>query len=215
MSISATAFARYLSGGGHDWRQQDYDAKKFIDAVKGEAVNGFATVPVRGVRFRLDQSNAHMAVHWFAQMACDYLTSSAVLQAPFVFVPVPDSSCTSGSKRVSKTYTLAKGLADMFENARVHDMLRWESAMTPSHQGGSRNPQLFYDDLVFVKDIPKMPIILVDDVITTAGHVTGIAARIAREGGEVEHILSAGKTVWQQEDETFGVFELEFEDFNE
>ena len=61
------AFAAYLTKTHRAWRNEDYNAYKFVRAVKGRVIKGYAWVPVGRGSQRLSQVNAGQAVIWFAQ----------------------------------------------------------------------------------------------------------------------------------------------------
>lgn len=62
--LRVVTIAQYLTV--QHQRQQDYEATKFIKAVKGEPFGGWATLTVRGTTVRLEASNAHEACGWAA-----------------------------------------------------------------------------------------------------------------------------------------------------
>src|SRR5688500_3131404 len=77
-----------------DWRQSDYSAYKFVQALKGKLVKKWAWVPVLGKKNKLENENASDAFGWFADMVADYVANHQLaenLQEPFSVVPVPNS----------------------------------------------------------------------------------------------------------------------------
>src|SRR6267143_3346780 len=80
------------------WRPQDHNASKFVKAVKGETLNGYAYVPVLGVRRHLNNANLDDSVEWLGDMVASYMQEAA-MEPPFVLVPVPNSSITTKSSK--------------------------------------------------------------------------------------------------------------------
>jgi len=108
---------------------------------------------------------------------------------------------------------LAKALAVQL-GGEVWDRLRWKTIMTPSSQGGTRDPQELYDNLVVTKQPPpKGSLMLIDDVRTTGAHLLAAAARLAEKGGRVPLAICAARTVWNQDEEPFSILEEQLEDF--
>jgi orotate phosphoribosyltransferase len=85
--------------------------------------------------------------------------------------------------------------------------------MTPSSQGGTRDPQVLYDNLVITRELPSTPIVLVDDVRTTGAHFVAAVAKLARAGVASSLALCAARRVDTQEDSPFSVREEEFSEF--
>jgi hypothetical protein len=76
MPLTVISFTPYLSGKSGVRRINDeWDAYKFIQALKGNTINGYASVPVLGHRYRLDSSNTERTLKWFGRMASNYILS--------------------------------------------------------------------------------------------------------------------------------------------
>jgi len=61
--------------------------------------------------------------------------------------------------------------------------------------------------------MPRDPIILVDDVLTTGGHVKACAAYIADKGGDLLLTVCGGRAVHSQRPNPFEVSTEEIEEF--
>jgi hypothetical protein len=156
MALKVISFATYLTNVNVVWRGEDYDALKFVKAVKGKPINRYAYVPVGNTRRLLQQQNADDAIGWFGEIAAAP-TENQRLASPLILVPIPNSSCTVKNGIVPRTSILADALAARLEKTEVWDRLRWKTAMTPSSQGGTRDPQDFMTILWSRKDRPKEP----------------------------------------------------------
>lgn len=83
----------------------------------------------------------------------------------------------------------------------------------PSSQGGTRDPQELYDNLVVTEEIPNGGIVLIDDVRTTGAHLRAAAAKLAQKGGRVSMAVCAARTVLNQDQNPFSIMEEALEDF--
>lgn len=210
MPLTVISFAAYLTRGEFPWRDEDWHASKFIKAIKGEPINGYAWVPIGKVPRRLRQDNADDAIQWFGEIVS---AANVKVVIPSFLVPIPNSQCTVGKAIVPRTVALAQSLANYLPNVHVLDCLRWEKAMQSARKGGSRNPQEIYDNLVITTKVDRKRIILVDDVRTTGAHLQAAAAKVHSEGGKCQTAVCAGRTVWAQEDEPFSMVKEELPDF--
>jgi hypothetical protein len=48
MPLTVVSFATYLSAPGTQWRFKDWDAYKYVQALKGNQIKKFARIPVLG-----------------------------------------------------------------------------------------------------------------------------------------------------------------------
>ena len=210
MAITIVSFATYLTRP--PWNDGDGYALKFVKAVKGKSFGGFAIVPVLGKNKTLQASNADEAISWFAELAAAEITKLG-LPEPLILVPLPNSTSTVRSKNAPRTAFLAQFIAARLNNAKVWDGLRWTKEMTPTHQGGTRNPQKLYEALTVTSTPPKGTLILVDDVFTKGGHVQAAVARLTEKKGTCGHAVCAGRTVLESEKKPFAVVQEQIEDF--
>ena len=102
MALRVVSFATYLVRVDAVWRDGDYNALKFVKAIKGLPVNMYARVPVCGVIHLLEQSNAEEAIEWFGQLGAEYILAQN-LARPITFVPVPNSSCAVPNAAIPRT----------------------------------------------------------------------------------------------------------------
>lgn len=210
MALSVISFATYLTRA--PWNNDDHHALKFVKAVKGKTFGGWAIVPVLGRNKELRAANADDAVDWFAELGAAEIVKLAV-RAPAILVPLPNSTSTVKSRNAPRTALLAERIAGKLKNARVWDGLRWAKEMTPTHQGGTRDPQRLYDNLVVTSTPPKGTLILIDDVFTKGGHLQAAVARLAEKNALCELAICAGRTVLESPEQPFLVVRQELEDF--
>lgn len=198
MPLKVVSFCTYRTSKGSGWRERDYAACKLIKALKGKPVNGWADVPVAGRRVRLDASNAASAPALFGELAARGIKWDQ--HGPYALVPVPNSDCIVGSDQPPRTLKMATQLANHIKagDVIVADVLRWSEALPPAHEQGGwgrRDPQQLYPRLRLSGALPEgRGIVLVDDVLTSGGHLRAAAAFLEAQGGTVNGAVCAGRT---------------------
>jgi hypothetical protein len=212
MAVKAVCFCAYLTDTTSPWRDGDYNANKFIKAFKGERIKGYANIPVGNAWYCLEESNRDSAIDLFGEMATVYIALKHKTR-PLAFVPFPSSQCVAGRRVVSPTYRLADAIASRLQRVEVWDGLRWSQPMTPSHQGGIRDANYFYEHLVITKKLPNAEIVIVDDVLTSGAHIRAAVAKLAEKNGKCRLAICAGRTVSVQVKNPFDVIEEKLDDF--
>lgn len=215
MAVRVTHFCSYLTNVNSPWRPEDFDAYKFVHALKGHQLRGYAKIPVRGSTKRLNGTNIDSAIGWFADMATDFLTGQRALKK-FMLVPIPNSSSTVRGGAKPRTVKLADALAARIgERAKVLDCLRWKKNLgSASAEGGPRDAKTLYENLqVTEKFVEGTEIVLVDDVMTSGGHFQAATARLRGHGAVVRFAVCGGRTTKLQEKRAFSVEEEPLEDF--
>lgn len=103
-----------------------------------------------------------------------------------------------GSDATPKTLVLAAALREtlMPGQAGVFDLLRWDEVISPAHLvGGTRDPQELYSLLrLRARDLPRLPpIVPIDDVLASGGHLRAAAAFVTDCGAQVQMAICAGR----------------------
>jgi hypothetical protein len=212
MGVKIVCFCAYLTNIGIPWRDDDYNANKFISAFKGEPINGYAKILVGKTWHRLQESNRDLAVDWFGEMAAEYVKNRHKAR-PLAFCPIPSSGCVVGANVVSPTYRLAEAIASNLQSVTVWDGLRWSAAKIPAHQGGPRDPHYFYEHLVVAKKLPDAEIVLVDDMFTSGSHMQAAKAKLVHKGGKCSLCLCGGRQVTEQVNRPFDIIVEELQPF--
>jgi hypothetical protein len=189
--------------------QSEYNAHKFIQAIKERPVKGYAWIPVGADKRKLEQSNRHRAAVWFGELAAAEILER--VPEPRVLVPIPNSDCVVGTAE-SRTAKLAREIAQHMP-ATIWDGLRWVEPNTPSSQGGPRDPAVLLANLRMVRRPATGSCVLVDDVTTSGGHFRAAATKLQSRGMTVALAIAAGQTVHEPVDNPFGWVEVTLDDF--
>ena len=204
MPLKVVCFCRYLTVVDIAWRPDDWNALKFIHAIKGRRINGYAEVPILGTRKRLNKANLDSAIDWAGLLVTEYFHKNNI-RPPFTLVPVPPSTCTQAYRGSSRTLVLARTIArNAKSEIKVVDCLRWRKRQLAASRGGPREPEILYPNLALTKRLDTVHHILVDDVKTSGGHLQACAAALRNGGAKVRIALCIGLTVHDQSKPPFG-----------
>lgn len=205
MSLIIHSFARLPSWNPAEaeWRQTDYNAHKFAHALKGDKVNGYGYFPwPQGRSTRLEQANAGVATLAFGEWGAEKISQLGVPRA--ILVPIPSSSQTAFDDDTAPSRLAhaiqQHGRGQLF----VARVLRFLEPRIPARLGGTRNPQVLQANMeVRHGSFDALPIVLVDDVVTSGGHMLAAARCLQARGCTVSFGLSGASTVLGPEDEMF------------
>ncbi len=195
MPLKVVCFCSYLTATHNPWRPRDFDAHDFVHALKGRQLNKYARIPVFGKDRILENKNLSDAADWFAEMAKDYFQKHHI-RPPLCLVPVPSSTSSIRSPKKPETLKLANAIArTVGRGCQVKDCLRWKKAVIPASTGGPRDPEILYSNLVVTRSLGSLPHILVDDVLTSGGHLQASATVLKEKGATVRMAICGGRTV--------------------
>ena len=196
MTLDVYCCCTYRTSPPRLWTDRDFAACKLIRALKGEPLSGWANIPVARERIRLDASNSATAVDVFGRLvAASFHWPSRLMS----LVPIPNSLNTVFSDSTPRTKTLADALsrhAAAPSDLNVADVLRWREPMPSAHAWASaRYPEQLYPNLRLIRALQwQSPVLLVDDLLTTGGHMRAAAAFLEDQGATVFGGVCAGRS---------------------
>jgi phosphoribosylpyrophosphate synthetase len=208
----------HLTDVNGPWRRADYNAHDFVFAVKDRQLNGYAWIPCRGIQRYVNNGNRDLTLQLFGEMAADIEVEPLPIADPCL-IPVPNGYATIDGPpprtlAQARAYAVALGGA-----AKAVDLFRWAHVMpSASRQGGTRDPQQLYEALRTraegLKELVRdRPCALVDDVLTSGGHLQACAAALKDLGHRAVVAVVAGVSDQEQIGNPFGVRMEEIEDF--
>jgi hypothetical protein len=188
--------------GGPAWREQDWQANRFVKCVKGEPFKGYIRVSLRAGERRFDDRTKDELLTLICGSVVRKLAGLRS-PAPLCVVPVPNSGATSRT-RSFRTLDLAERIAGMSSDHLVASgALRWRQRLAPAHEGGPRDPALLRDNLIMTKR-PDEPVVIFDDVLTTGGHMVACCRRLMADGITPLAGLVIGRAVQVQQQKMLG-----------
>jgi hypothetical protein len=205
MGLRTISLFTYRTKGG-GWTAEQLGVLRFVHALKRRDLGGTADVLLqRGQpKRRLEEQNAGEAFDWFAEMVVPVLRDE-LATTRVVLVPVPDCGCTEDVVE-SRTSALAIAVARRAPAVVVSDILRWRRRMPSARSGqGSRSPVSIYQNLRLRSGWGPLsrPHVLVDDVVTTGGHLRACAAFLHNHGARVERAICAARSDQYPPDDPF------------
>jgi hypothetical protein len=176
-----------------------------VKALKGHPFNRYFEVTVGGERRRFDSFTArefHPIVH--GAMARAILRRT---QGEVCLVPIPNSPVTSVDHPDFRTKDLAQGIADFGQGRLIcKPHLVFEEEQVSSRSGGPRDPEHF-EAVYKVLDNPKGQIVLVDDVLTSGGHLIGAYWKLTARGCDLPLAATWGRAITVQREARLQVVE--------
>jgi predicted amidophosphoribosyltransferase len=155
--------------------------------------------------YGLDVQTSEQALNWFGDLSAETLRVMDIPR-PILLVPIPNSDCVLNSKAEPRTKLLATSIARRTKQVIVADVLRWNRKLLSAHRGGVRDRYRLADALSLTAELPSgASCILVDDVLTTGGHVIAAASRLNAEGMSCMNALCLARTIRCRHPQTFGV----------
>jgi hypothetical protein len=186
----------YLTDISNPWRSEDHTASKMVKALKGDEINGHFFHVVKGQNKRFDQANISEFLDRIPPALARMIARH--VDGPATLVPIPNSHVTAVNTPNFRTLELAKAVA-----AQSKGQLTAAPALvfkTPQHKsraGGKRSPQHFEAAYRIAQEV-KGPIVLLDDVCTSGGHLIGAHWKLQSATRDVVLAAAFGRSTKQQ-----------------
>lgn len=208
-TLTVWSMLRYLTEIGVKWRDEDFVSRNIVKIVKDEPFNGYFNLKFSGGTRRFDQQNGHTLLPaLYGGMAKKI---GGTIAGEFSIVPIPNSDGIASSAADFRTLVHVRAIAAAIgPRATAIDALRWNGPKDKAHQGGSRNPQVHFDNLRVTKPVTGT-VILFDDVMTTGSQLIGSYRRLARDAVAPGCAFVIGRTAHEQHDKMSGWVQEEAE----
>ena len=206
MSVSVDSQAQYLTTPVGKMRPQDHDATFMVKMVKGLPVGArqYAWVNVGGINTKVTPTSGGRAIDWFAHWAVAKINASFG-DGKVALLPIPSSKTIASNAEDSRPAALARRIAELRKNTVCHTGLCFGKEQPSTCEGGSRDPEEIYPELVLTSPPPEGKLVLLDDVLTTGGHMVACAWKIEDAGRNVTQGLACGRTAHEPLDDPFAV----------
>jgi hypothetical protein len=197
MTLWVRAFGAYRAEIASGWRSQDYLVRNLVKSLKGEPFNGYSDFKLGGRAHQINAQDDKPAYALWANWAGVRIRDDLNL-GQVTLVPVPSSSQTRFGQDTCPV-RMANSVAALIPKAAVvGNFLRHKAAQPKAHsEGGTRDADQIEPTLACRVTDTSLPVVLIDDVMTTGGHLKACARVLREHGLTVEHVLLAGRTVWE------------------
>ncbi|WP_371038669.1 hypothetical protein [Rhodosalinus sp. FB01] len=218
MPLTVVPMVQYLTQPVEEMRDQDYKSLSIAKAVKGREPGGRAKSMRLGDKtYSFGPGDPAGAIDLWTAWAVNVI--SGAMNPPngqLVIVPVPNSQATTADNDDFRTWELARRIAAAIgENVQALDELRWSEVMPKASEGGPRQAYDLFPKLhCTLKNDPGVDRILLDDVMTSGGHLQASAARIKASGAAVEAAIVCGRTMHVQVTNPFSMPIEKLSDFD-
>lgn len=208
--LKVISFATYLTDIDVKWRNQDYTSHKIVKSLKREEFQGYIPARVDGKWRRLTTENAadlHPTLHQIvAKELVERFPDGATL------VPIPNSHVVASDTDDFRTLEFAEGVRDASnEVLDSAPALVFSEALPKAHSGsGSRDPRFLQEKYKLLSK-PESPVILIDDVYTSGGHLIAAAWVLRDQNINVSLACAWARTTDDRPEKVFAVVEDELE----
>lgn len=219
MPITVSSFASYRVDveDGVPWRPEDYEAYKFIKALKGEHFRKHASRAFGGGLYYVHgDGNFDQAFAYFGAVIGSWLRGFNT--GPLALIPVPNKAYLAWPLDRPRTASLADAIAANIPDGKVVVALGWSQQLPRAHDDPSmRNPARLYPYLtchpMTTLEVHGRTCILVDDMFTSGSTIQACAARLQQHGLAVPGALCAGRRSEGDVADPFAISNHQIEDF--
>lgn len=194
------SLCEYLASG-ETLEPDHFKPYNIVKAIKGEPFKGYAWLEVDGRSVKLEASNREVAFQWAAERLAT--TISGAVKGPVTIVPVPGHlHCSTSDVEAGGVFRLAALTAERLRQrgcvAYPFSLLHLHVPQPSAHQeGGTRDVEQLKQNLKVVNATNIATVIIMDDVVTSGGHLLAAHQVVAAAGHRVhDTAFSVGRTVY-------------------
>lgn len=185
------------------WSSSDYAARNLVAALKRREFNGYSNIKVGQTNYHIDntvegQANALVVA---SRVIAQKIQDAGYEAARVVPIPASDHIDPCGEFTGRR---LAEAIQGINANFRAAPVLYFNEVQLKSADGGTRDPHEIKQHLRIAGDLDG-PVVLLDDVCTTGGHLKAAARFLADLDHEVEDAFVVGRTAWEKPEKMFAV----------
>ena len=191
-------------GWTEKWTDADFRARNLVKALKRETFNGFSEWQVTATKqtLRVDNTPAGqtMALRLALSKLFDLFAKAGIEEARVVPVPSSKTVAPGDGSTGSRLVTAIAGIKPTMLACPV---LFFNEPQPKTADSGSRRWQDILPHLRGKVPAGGGPIILLDDVMTSGGHLRACARFFAERGESVNDAFVVGRTVWERPESMF------------
>lgn len=188
-----------------DFNQADFKAYKFVKAVKGKDFNGYAVLRQADTEYRIENNvqGRMRAMTLAGRMLAGKILHQLNLPAAAI-VPVPASDHVDYGADFTGS-RLAQAISTAFPAFQAFPNISFSEVMEKAADGGTRDPAVLLPYMQLHGELPDLPIVLLDDVTSTCGHLKAAARLLRNAGHPVSGAVCVAQTVWERPENMFAI----------
>lgn len=184
--------AHYLPKDVHKPSEQWWCAVHMTKAVKHGilSANSSCTLTFKdGHTLFINHQNASICRKMFGDLILSVCQDINTL--PAVLVPMPSKDGTLDAAGSYRSLDMVTSSVCGKAGLTVLDAVRFTEKLQKASEGGPRSPRILYPKMRVIAQAPATPVVLVDDLVTSLGHMQAACRRLREAGFDV-----AGGIAW-------------------
>lgn len=163
----------------------EWQAYHAVRAIKGETLRGTFNFQISGRGgMMIGQSNVQLFIEEVCFRAATRLRET--YGRGICIVPIPNSTAVFGQRGTFRTLELSKRVAQLVGSpACAKDILRWREAVGKTHLGERQRSVDTHKTLMKLNGTSELPIVLLDDVVTSGSQLAAAKATLEAAGMNV------------------------------
>ena len=202
--LKVVSLCSYLTGDLKP-RPGDWSAIKMVKALKGDPINGYFELSVEGVNRRFDKNNVGEFLDVLPRAMAGAILPR--IEGTATLVPIPNAHVVRPDEPNFPTLKLAQGIAAASGGRlKAAVALVFKEPQEKARKGGPRGASHLQDAYQIIGNV-EGPIILVDDVCTSGGHLKAAYRKLASPRRSIILACTVGRTTREHIDKPIGVQE--------